>query len=122
MSSFSSPPTRCINPGVPGSDGGALYTIQALWTHAREKLNITTVIFSNRSYDALHSQMAHIGLGEPGPTASSLFDLTNPDLTWVALAESMGVQGSRAATAEEFVEQFADGLKQPGPCLIEAVL
>ncbi len=110
-------PVICLH-----GDGGAMYTIQALWTHARENLNITTVIYSNRTYDALHSQMKLVGLDAPGPIAASLFDLTNPELTWTELAEGMGVRGLRTTTADEFADQFADCLEQTGPNLIEVVL
>ena len=110
-------PVVCLH-----GDGGAMYTVQALWTHARENLNITTIIFSNRTYDTLYSQMAHIGLKEPGPRVAALFDLTNPELTWPVIAEGMGVCGLRATTADEFANQLSDCLQQPGPSLIEVVL
>jgi acetolactate synthase-1/2/3 large subunit len=103
-------------------DGGAMYTLQALWTQAREKLDVTTVIFANRSYAILNIELARVGAGEPGPRAISMLDLHNPELDWVKLASGMGVEASRATTVEEFVAQFASAMKQRGPRLIEVVL
>jgi acetolactate synthase-1/2/3 large subunit len=103
-------------------DGGAMYTLQALWTQAREKLDVTTVIFANGSYAILNIELARVGAGEPGPRAISMLDLHNPELDWVKLASGMGVEASRATTVEEFVAQFASAMKQRGPRLIEVVL
>ena len=103
-------------------DGGAMYTLQALWTQAREKLDVTTVIFANRSYAILNIELARVGAENPGPTALSLLDLHNPELDWVKLAQGMGVEASRAETAEEFAAQFDSAMKTKGPRLIEVVL
>jgi len=103
-------------------DGGAMYTLQALWTQAREKLDVTTVIFSNRSYAILKIELMRVGAQNPGPKALSLFDLSNPELNWLSLASGMGVEASRATTAEEFADQFASAMKGRGPRLIEAVI
>lgn len=103
-------------------DGGAMYTLQALWTQAREKLDVTTVIFANRSYAILNVELMRVGAENPGPKALSLFDLRNPELNWVSLAAGMGVEASRATTAEEFADQFAQAVKTRGPRLIEAVI
>ncbi len=103
-------------------DGGAMYTLQALWTQAREKLDVTTVIFANRSYAILKIELMRVGAENPGPKALSLFDLQNPELDWVRLASAMGVEASRATTAEEFADQFASAMKGRGPRLIEAVI
>jgi acetolactate synthase I/II/III large subunit len=103
-------------------DGGAMYTLQSLWTQAREKLDVTTVIFANRSYAILKIELMRVGAENPGPKALSMFDLRNPELDWVQLARGMGVEATRASTAEEFASQFADAMKQRGPRLIEAVL
>ena len=103
-------------------DGGAMYTLQALWTQAREKLDVTTVIFANRSYAILNIELARVGAGNPGPKALSMLDLHNPNLDWVQLAQGMGVEASRAATVGEFESQFASAMKQSGPRLIEVVL
>jgi acetolactate synthase-1/2/3 large subunit len=103
-------------------DGGAMYTLQALWTQAREKLDVTTVIFANRSYAILNVEMMRVGAQNPGPKALSMFDLRNPALNWVSLAEGMGVEASRAETAEEFAAQFDSAMRGRGPRLIEVVL
>ena len=103
-------------------DGGGMYTLQALWTQAREKLDVTTVIFANHSYAILNIELMRVGAENPGPKALSLFDLRNPELDWVKLATGMGVEASRATTAEEFADQFASAMKTRGPRLIEAVI
>ena len=103
-------------------DGGGMYTLQALWTQAREKLDVTTVIFANHSYAILNIELMRVGAENPGPKALSLFDLRNPELDWLKLAAGMGVEASRAATAEEFSDQFASAMKTRGPRLIEAVI
>ncbi len=103
-------------------DGGAMYTLQALWTQARESLDVTTVIFANRSYAILNIELARVGAGYPGPKASSLLDLHNPVLDWVKLASGMGVEASRATSVEEFATQFESAMKHRGPRLIEVVV
>jgi acetolactate synthase-1/2/3 large subunit len=103
-------------------DGGAMYTLQALWTQAREKLDVTTVIFANKSYAILNIELARVGAGNPGPKALSMLDLHNPELDWVKLAAGMGVEASRATNVKDFESQFAAAMKQTGPRLIEAVL
>ena len=103
-------------------DGGAMYTLQCLWTQAREKLDVTTVIFANRSYSILNIELARVGAGNPGPKALSMLDLHNPELDWTKLASGMGVEASRATTIGEFESQFASAMAQRGPRLIEVVL
>ena len=103
-------------------DGGAMYTLQALWTQAREKLDVTTVIFANRSYAILNIELARVGAGNPGPKALSMLDLHNPELDWTKLASGMGVEASRAANIRDFESQFASAMRGKGPRLIEAVL
>jgi len=103
------------------ADGSAMYTLQALWTQAREGLDITTVIFNNHSYAILNMELSRVG-ADPGPTALGMLDLSRPDLDFVALATGMGVDASRATTAEEFTEQFARAMAEPGPRLIDAQL
>jgi acetolactate synthase-1/2/3 large subunit len=103
-------------------DGGAMYTLQALWTQAREKRDVTTVIFANRSYAILQVELMRVGAENPGPKALSLFDLHNPELNWVQLASGMGVEATRAETVEEFAAQFESAMKGKGPRLIEAVV
>jgi acetolactate synthase-1/2/3 large subunit len=104
------------------SDGSAMYTIQALWTQAREGLDVTTVILSNRSYAILNLELARVGAGAGGPRAKSLLELTGPELDFVSLARGMGVPATRATTAEDLVVQLRNALGEPGPHLIEAVL
>jgi len=103
-------------------DGSGMYTLQALWTQARERLDVTTLLFSNRSYAILRGELANVGAGNPGRKALDMLDLGKPDIDWVGLAKSMGVPGSRVTTMEEFNRRFADGVATPGPYLIEVVL
>ncbi|MBV9877944.1 MAG: acetolactate synthase large subunit [Verrucomicrobia bacterium] len=102
-------------------DGSALYTIQALWTQAREKLDITTVILSNRKYAILEMELAKVG-ANPGRTALDLFDLSSPSLDWLRLAGAMGVEAARAETLEQFADLLMVGNRQNGPFLIELVI
>ncbi|MBX3707753.1 MAG: acetolactate synthase large subunit [Pseudomonadales bacterium] len=101
-------------------DGGAMYTNQFLWTAAREGLNLITVIFSNRSYGILDVEYRRLGINDVGARAASLFDLSRPDLDWVALAAAQGVPGRRAETCEAFAAALRDALAAGGPHLIEA--
>ena len=103
-------------------DGGAMYTLQALWTQARERLDVVTVIFANRSFSILNIELARVGAGNPGHKALSMLDLHNPELDWVKLAGGLGVEASRAETIEDFEAQFASAIAGRGPRLIEAVL
>ena len=103
-------------------DGGAMYTLQALWTQAREALDVTTVIFANRSYAILNIELARVGASEAGPKALSMLDLHNPELDWTKLASGMGVEASRVTSVEEFARQFASAMNDRGPRLIEVVL
>jgi len=103
-------------------DGGAMYTLQALWTQAREKLDVVNVIFANRSYAILNIELARVGAGNPGPKALSMLDLHNPELNWVHLAQGMGVEATRVETAEDFADAYASAIKAKGPRLIEVML
>jgi acetolactate synthase I/II/III large subunit len=82
-------------------DGSALYMIQALWTQARENLDVTTVILSNRRYAILEHELAKVG-AKPGRIALNLFDLENPTLDWIRLAAGMGVEAARANTLKSW--------------------
>ena len=104
------------------SDGSAMYTIQALWTQAREGLDVTTVIFSNRRYAILDLELQRVGAVAGGDAARSLLDLSRPDLDFTALARGMGVPAARAASAAEFAGELRRALAEPGPHLIEALL
>lgn len=103
-------------------DGGAMYTNQFLWTAARENLDLVAVIFSNRQYNILEVEYRRLGVNDIGDRAASLFDLSRPELDWVALAKAQGVSGSRAATCEEFDTSLTAALATGGPHLIEAIL
>jgi acetolactate synthase-1/2/3 large subunit len=105
------------------ADGSAAYTMQALWTEAREQLNVTTVLLSNRAYRILEIEYQQTGSGaQPGPQSQRLLSLGEPDLDWVQLAHGMGVPASRAETAEGFADALRAALGQAGPALIEAVI
>jgi acetolactate synthase-1/2/3 large subunit len=104
------------------ADGSAMYTLQALWTQARESLDVTTIIYSNGAYDILAIEMERVGAQGAGRRARALFDLTGPRLDFRALATGMGVPATRAETADELTRQLDEALATPGPALIEAVV
>ncbi len=103
-------------------DGSAMYTVQALWTEAREGLDVTTVIFANRSYQILKGELANVGAGNPGRRALDMLDIDRPTLDWVSLAKGMGVPASRVETAEALVKALGAAVREKGPRLIEVVL
>jgi acetolactate synthase-1/2/3 large subunit len=103
------------------ADGSALYTIQSLWTQAREGLDVVTIVFNNRSYAVLNMELNRVG-AEAGPKAKDLLDLSRPDIDFVAISEGLGVPASRATTAEELSDQLARALTAPGPALVEALV
>jgi acetolactate synthase-1/2/3 large subunit len=98
-----------------------MYTVQALWTQARERLDVTTVLFSNRAYQILKGELANVGVGNPGCKALDMLDLGHLDIDWVGLAKSLGVPGARVTDMDGFNHRFADGLATPGPYLVETV-
>ena len=104
------------------ADGSAMYTLQSLWTMARERLDVTIVILANRRYRILDIEMRRTGAGTVGPRAGEMIDLAHPAPDWIKLAEGFGVEAARAATADEFIREFGAAMRQPGPRLIEAVL
>jgi acetolactate synthase-1/2/3 large subunit len=104
------------------ADGSGMYTVQALWTQAREQLDVTTVIFSNRRYGILQVEFARVGAHNPGPKAMSMLQLDRPELSWVDLARGMGVPAARATTAAEFNDALARALATRGPSLVEAMI
>ena len=104
------------------ADGSAMYTIQALWTYAREQLDVTTIVCDNGSYAILEGELARVGASGDGKRAAQLLDLGGPGLDFVALAAGMGVPATRATTAEELADQLRRALAEPGPHLIDAVL
>ena len=100
------------------ADGSAMYTIQSLWTQAREKLPVTTVIFSNRKYQILIGEYASVG-ANPGPTAMDMLDLGNPDMDFVKMANGMGVEGAKCITLENCAALLRESFNSPHPFLIE---
>ena len=104
------------------ADGSGMYTLQSLWTMARERLDVVTVILANRRYRILDIEMQRTGAGEMGRVANDMVDISRPELDWVKLSEGMGVPATRATTADEFIAQFRAAMSQAGPALIEAVL
>ncbi|GGC30689.1 hypothetical protein GCM10011504_06120 [Siccirubricoccus deserti] len=103
------------------ADGSAMYTPQALWTQAREKLPVTTVLLSNRKYQILIGEYRNVG-ANPGRTAMDMLDLGNPDIGWVKLANSMGVEAAQASTLEALGDLMAQSFARPGPFLIELLI
>jgi acetolactate synthase-1/2/3 large subunit len=103
------------------ADGSAMYTVQALWTQARESLDVTTVILSNRAYAILQGEMRNVG-ATPGRKARDMLELDRPPIDWPALARGLGVEAERVATGEELGRALGRGLATPGPYLIEAMI
>ncbi len=103
-------------------DGSAMYTLQSLWTQAREGLDVTTVIFANRSYQILRGEFAAVGAGQPSSKARDMLDIDRPTLDWPALAQGMGVPGRSVATAEDFARALSAAFSSNGPSLIEVQL
>ncbi|MFW6428498.1 MAG: acetolactate synthase large subunit [Desulfosalsimonas sp.] len=101
-------------------DGGGMYTLQALWTQAREGLDVTTVIFSNRRYQILHEELKRLGFTNPSRKITDTMHLGGPEPDWVHLAKGMGVPASRADTAEDFYSRLEEAFAETGPRLIEA--
>ncbi len=103
-------------------DGSGMYTLQSLWTLAREKLNVVTVIFANRTYEILKGEYRNVGAGNLGRRALGMLEIGNPDLDWVRLAEGQGVPASRATDLGELAAQLRRALDEEGPHLIEVDL
>lgn len=103
-------------------DGSAMYTIQALWTLAREQLDVTVVLFANRDYAILQLEFLRVGAFGMGANARSMLHIGNPDIDFVALAQSMGVAATRAHDAASFAAQFAEAIGTRGPRLIEVLM
>jgi len=104
------------------ADGSSMYTIQSLWTMAREQLNVTVLLLNNRSYAILNMELARVGARAGGPKARAQLDLGEPDVDFAALARSLGVPSSRAETAEQLLGALDRALAEPGPHLIEAIV
>lgn len=113
-------PVLCLE-----SDGSAMYTISALWTQVRERLDITTVVYANRAYDILRIELQRVGAEAAtgaGPKALSLLDLTSPTMDFVRIAGGMGVPARRVGTAEELADALRWAFAETGPHLIEAIM
>lgn len=104
------------------ADGSAMYTNQALWTMAREQLDVVTILLNNGSYAILNIELMRVGVQNPGPKALSMLDLKRPEINWAQMSESMGVPAVRASTGEEFRQALIAALDAKGPRLIEALL
>jgi len=103
-------------------DGSGMYTLQALWTMAREDLDVTVVVLANRSYQILRGELKNVGAGAPGRNATDMLMLDRPDLDWCSLARGMGVEAGRAATLEHLAQQLQQAYSRRGPYLVEAVM
>jgi acetolactate synthase I/II/III large subunit len=104
------------------ADGSGMYSVQGLWTQARENCDIVTIVFSNRSYAILHAEMRNVGVKYFGRNAKRMLNLDEPALDWVTMARGMGVEAGRAHTCDEFTRLLTGALGRRGPFLIEAVL
>lgn len=104
------------------ADGSAMYTIQALWTEAREGLNIKTLICSNRGYNILRVELQRAGITNPGPGALSLADIDRPKLDWIGISKGMGVPATSVNTVENLAKELKKALSETGPSLIEMVI
>jgi acetolactate synthase I/II/III large subunit len=100
-------------------DGSAMYTLQSLWTQAREGLNVLTIVFANRIYQILRGEFDGVGAGEPGQRAMDMLKLDRPNIDFVALAKGMGVAGRAVDNVDDFVKALAEGIAEKGPRLIE---
>lgn len=103
-------------------DGSAMYMPQALWTMAREQLDITVVIWANRSYQILRGELTNVGVQNPGPRAIDMLSLDRPAIDWVKQAQSLGVPARQVDTAEDFASALQDAIAEPGPYLVEVVI
>jgi acetolactate synthase-1/2/3 large subunit len=103
-------------------DGSAMYTIQALWTMARDQMDVTVLIFANRTYKILWGELANVGAGNPGPRARDMLDIDRPALDFVGLARAMGVEAVQVDDTEALARAFEDALADDGPRLIEILM
>jgi acetolactate synthase-1/2/3 large subunit len=103
-------------------DGSGMYTLQSLRTQARESLDVTTIVFANRTYQILKGEFDGVGAGEMGSRAADMLNIDRPSLDWVSLAKGMGVPARSVATAEEFNKALADAMAEKGPKLIEVLM
>jgi acetolactate synthase-1/2/3 large subunit len=99
-----------------------MYTVQSLWTQARENLDIVTVVFANRGYKVLNNELVRVGASSNGPNSGAMLDLGTPTLDWVSIGQGLGVDAVRANSRRAFEQAFVAAIAQRGPRLIEAVL
>jgi acetolactate synthase-1/2/3 large subunit len=104
------------------ADGSALYTLQALWSMARQHCNVTTVLLKNDAYAILRLELQRVGAGSAGPLAQEMLDLSGPSIDHTALARGFGVDACRAHSADELVSALTRAYAEPGPHLIEAIV
>jgi acetolactate synthase-1/2/3 large subunit len=104
------------------ADGSGMYTPQALWTQAREGLDVLTIIFANRSYAILHNELKMVGAGEPGENARKMLDLNKPVFDWVLMANAAGVEAAKAHDLTTFIDLMKSAISRKGPFLIEALI
>lgn len=104
------------------ADGSGMYTVQGLWTQARERLDVVTIIFANRLYKILHGELLNVGAAAAGENARRMLDLDDPALDWVAISRGMGVEAARTDSCEGFLDLLRAALSRKGPFLIEAIV
>jgi acetolactate synthase I/II/III large subunit len=110
-------PVLCLE-----ADGSALYTIQALWTQARERLNVTTVLINNAAYAILRMELARTAAGQAGERAARMLDLSGPTPDFTAISTGLGVPAVRVTTGEDLDRELRRAYADPGPHLIEAIV
>ena len=103
-------------------DGSAMYTVQSLWTMAREGLDITVLIFANGTYNILRGELTNVGVQNPGPRAVDMLTLGRPDIDWVAMAKGHGVPARRVEDCAGLAKALDAGLNSGGPNLIQVML
>ncbi|MEZ5824239.1 MAG: acetolactate synthase large subunit [Geminicoccaceae bacterium] len=101
------------------ADGSGLFTVQGLWTQARENLDVTTIVFSNKKYAILLEELESVGAGKPGRNALDMMTLNNPDIDWCGMARSLGVESAKAGSCEELSDLLSTSLRRRGPFLIQ---
>ncbi|MBW6425110.1 acetolactate synthase large subunit [Rhizobium sp. XQZ8] len=104
------------------ADGSGMYTVQGLWTQARENLDVVTIVFANNAYRILQGEMTNVGVNSYGVNARKMLDLDQPKLDWCSLAKGLGVESGRATNTAEFVKLYTAALSRKGPFLIEAAI
>src|SRR6185503_7505048 len=103
-------------------DGAGMYTIQSLWTMARENLDVLTIVFVNHAYRILKIELARTGAGNPGPAANSMLSLGEPEIDWVKLSEGLGVGAEACSTLAQFNDALARAMAMKGPHLIACMI